>query len=223
MKIIGIIGRAYFNKDDQKIFQIHETIRKVLSKYDVCFIPLLPYDENDYLDYEGGLDKVNTKIDYLLEKCDGFVAPGGTYSFRFDEYIMDYAIKNDKPLLCICHGFQALCNMYTKDRNSFNMTEKLKDESHHKDVFEYAHNVNINKDTLLYDIIKKDNIPVNSSHYYYVSKELEGLTKCAYSDDNVLEAVCLDNKKFVLGVEWHPECIYDEYSKKIFDRFIDSL
>lgn len=48
MHIIGIVGRSYFNKDKQEIFQIHETIRRVLTKYDdvvtICILPLEDYD-----------------------------------------------------------------------------------------------------------------------------------------------------------------------------------
>ena len=32
MYIVGIVGRAYYNKDNQKIIQTHEAIRKFLSQ-----------------------------------------------------------------------------------------------------------------------------------------------------------------------------------------------
>ena len=35
MKLIGIVGRAYFNRDDQKIIQVNEDIRKVFTTEEV--------------------------------------------------------------------------------------------------------------------------------------------------------------------------------------------
>ena len=34
MKLIGIVARAYYNKDNQKIIQLNEAIRLALAKYD---------------------------------------------------------------------------------------------------------------------------------------------------------------------------------------------
>ena len=108
MKIIGIVGRAYYNKDNQEIIQTHEEIRKTLTQYDdVVCITLLPTENKDYVKIVPGEDIVDKKIDYILDKCDGFILPGGTYYYNFDEYVINYAIKNDKPLLSICLGFQS--------------------------------------------------------------------------------------------------------------------
>ena len=43
----------------------------------------------------------------------------------------------------------------------------------------------------------------------------------AYSEDNILEAVEDKNKKFFLGIQWHPESLLEDiYSKRLFDYFI---
>ena len=44
----------------------------------------------------------------------------------------------------------------------------------------------------------------------------------AISSDNVVEAIESDNKKFFVGIQWHPENMYtyDLNSRKIFDYFI---
>ena len=46
----------------------------------------------------------------------------------------------------------------------------------------------------------------------------------ALSEDNVIEAIEIKNKKFVLGVQWHPEKDFKNNidSKKIFLSFINS-
>ena len=216
MKLVGIVGRAYWNLDKQEIFQIHEPTRRFLTSYDdVTFISILPFGDYNYIDLDNGEDTFTEsdkkKLDYILDKCDGF-------------YIMKYAIENDKPLMCICAGFQALCSMYSKDRDKFDMSIELANkEIHHASKFEYVHDVNIIKDTLLYDILKEDKIKVNSVHNNYINNELNDLIPCAYSDDGVLEAVYLKDKKCVLGLEWHPEGILDEYTMKILDYFVSKL
>ena len=156
--------------------------------------------------------------------CDGFVIPGGTYTYNFDEYVMKYAIEKDKPMLCICAGFQAICSMFSKNRDRFDMSKEFNNKDlHYASKFEYAHDINITKNTLLYDILKEDKIKVNSVHKNYIDNELEELIPCAYSDDGILEAVYLKEKKCILGLEWHPEALIDESSKKIIDYFVSKL
>ena len=108
MKIIGIVGRVYKNIDNQNIIQVNDSIRKIISGYeDVVSILLLPVSNISYHNIDNGSDIVDKKrIDYLLDLCDGFIVPGGTNWYNFDEYVIRYAIDKKKPLLGICLGFQ---------------------------------------------------------------------------------------------------------------------
>lgn len=228
MKLVGIVGRSYFNKDNQNIIQINDYIRRSISKYnDITSIALLPTNDICYTDINMGSDIIDDidkkKLDYILDMCDGFIIPGGTYYYKFDEYVIEYARKSNKPLLAICLGFQAICSMYSPNRTKIDMTKKLSNDDHYGDSKKYIHNININKDSKLYKIIKKDNIPVNSIHHDYIDFIPNNLTVSAYSEDGVVEAVEDKNHKFFIGLEWHPEYLLDEYSIKIFDYFIKSI
>ena len=229
MKVVGIVGRAYFNKDKQKIIQVNEDIRKVFTKYDdiVC-IEILPTNDIYYSLTKIGEDEITNKdkekLDYILNMCDGFIVPGGSYFYKFDEYIINHAIKHNKPLLAICLGFQAMCSMFNENRNNFDMTTRLKDDTHCGPSHKYIHDINIKKDTKLYNIISKDIIPVNSLHHDiidFIPKDL--IISARSTNDNIIEAVELNNHKFFIGLEWHPEYLMDEYSIKIFNAFIDSI
>lgn len=225
MKLIGIVGRVYKNKDDQDIIQTNEVLRRFLMQYDdiVC-ITLLPTEVLDYSSIIPGNDKINdNKLDYILDKCDGFIVPGGTNYFNFDEYIIDYAIKNNKPLIAICLGFQAMCSMHAKNRNNFEMNTTANLENHIGNSKEYKHSVVINDNTLLKSIINKPEIMVNSIHHDIVDFEMNNLIINAISNDNIIEGVEYPNKKFIIGLQWHPEYLNDENSKKIFNKFIDIL
>lgn len=46
--------------------------------------------------------------DEILNKCDGFLLPGGNRITKDHYKIIEYAIKNNKPLLGICAGMQSL-------------------------------------------------------------------------------------------------------------------
>ena len=225
MYIIGIVGRSYFNKDNQEIFQIHESIRRVLTKYDdILPICLLPTEDYSYHNHIIGKDIVNKdKLDFILDKCDGFIVPGGTYFHNFDEYIINYAIKKDKPLLGICLGYQLMCSMFATNRNKFDMTERIKDNSHYGNSKKYLHEVNIIENTRLSKIVNKSCIPVNSVHKDAVMFDMNKLVINAVSDNGVIEGVEYPKRKFIMGLEWHPECLFDEYSKLIFDSFIKSI
>lgn len=227
MRLIGIVGRAYYNKDNQKIIQVNDNIRKALADYeDLALIELLPTNNCYYVDTKMGedilTDNDKKKLDYILDKCDGFIIPGGTYWYNFDEYIIQHAIKYNKSLLAICAGFQALCSMYAKSRNKFDMTKKLPTSYHHGKETEYIHNNTIIDNTLLKKIVGKDTIKVNSIHNDYVDFEMNSLIVSSVSEDNIIEAVEFPNKDFILGIEWHPEYLMDEDSVKIFDSFVKS-
>ena len=227
MKIIGIVGRAFYNKDNQKIIQINEDIRKFFAEEDVVTVALLPPQNRYYVETKMGMDQLTEidrkKLDSLLDLCDGFIIPGGTYWYQFDEYVIEHAIKKDKPLLAICLGFQALCSMFAKERTKFDMTTRITNEDHYGDSSKYIHNIKINENTLLQDILQETEIKVNSVHHDIVNFELKNLKISALSPDNIVEAVELPEKKFILGVQWHPEYLVDENSRKIRQAFINKL
>ena len=50
-----------------------------------------------------------------------------------------------------------------------------------------------------------------------------GMTSSNYEIEYAKKAVELNNKKFAMGIKWHPELMLNEqYVDKIFKMFIDS-
>ncbi len=86
-----------------------------------------------------------------------------------------------------------------------------------------VHRVSILPDTLLYRIIGKTELPVNSFHHQAVSEPGKDLMLNAYSEDGIPEGFEMPGHPFALGVQWHPECLqqYDDHMK-LFRAFVDA-
>lgn len=226
MKTIGIIGRAHRNYYKQEIFQVNDFVRRALAPYkNVVPILILPTGDHIYCDLKKNGDKFTqtdkARLNHILNQCDGFIAPGGPSWFNSDTYIIQHAIKEDKPLLAICAGFQCLCSLYavkSKPKLSF-----ISGDTHHNNSREYSHTSYITPGTKLHQIIRQNEILVNSAHHYCVKFKMHDLIINAQSIDGLTEGVELPGKKFIVGVQWHPEYFTDEPSTHLFDEFIRNL
>ena len=88
----------------------------------------------------------------------------------------------------------------------------------------HCHQVEIVKDTPLYEILEKVTVGVNSYHHQAIKDLAEGLKPMAVSEDGLIEAVYMPGKKFIQAVQWHPEFIYlkDENARKLFETFVQN-
>lgn len=230
MKVVGIVGRREIALDNYKVIGCGEYYRLKLAQYaDVLPIMLLPVGKYIYNDItikdEDDLSEIEIrKLDKALEICDGIILTGGGNWYKYENYIIDYCIKRDKPLLGICLGLQEM-NVTDNIINGgkYKSLEYKNTMIDHKRMQEkYAHKVVIIEGSKLYDILKKGEIMVNSRHDYHILGTLN-FKVSALSEDNVIEAIEYPNKKFIIGVQWHPENLDDDESKKIFDKFVESL
>ena len=150
-----------------------------------------------------------------IKLCDGIILQGGSdydlEDINFVQYLYDY----DIPTLGICLGMQMMSVMKNGKIDFINSnTHNFNDE--------YVHVVKIKKNTKLYQILNKDYILVNSRHLEtIVSTDLD---ISAISTDGLIEAVEDKNKRFFLGVQWHPESLIDKdiYSNLLIDAFLNN-
>lgn len=137
-----------------------------------------------------------------IKIMDALIAPGGDDISSFDREVLDYAIDNDIPYLGICLGMQLFGNKIAPIDNHY-----LK-----------KHTVYIKTDSLLYKIYKTNELLVNSRHHDRVIDTAYNVS--AISDDGVIEGIEVPNKKFIIGVQWHPE---DLNNDSLFEYFINIL
>ena len=223
MKVIGVPLRYQHLEDGRCINYLSEKLRLTMQKAGAYIFPIAPVQNVYYIDTRGKdflplTDEEKEVIEKSLDYIDGMLFPGGNKFTPYDRYLLERCIDRDIPVLGICLGMQMI-SCYQKE---VNLIKNETDINHKQESDEeLTHKVKIKRDTLLYEILKQDEIMVNSFHNYHC--EDNNLFKVnAISEDNIIEGIELSNKKFILGIQWHPEISYefDDNSKKIIDEFI---
>ncbi len=87
-----------------------------------------------------------------------------------------------------------------------------------------GHSVEVREDTLLARILGPGRHRVTSSHHQAVQKAAPGLVVSARAPDGVVEAVEHPRRRFLLGVQWHPERTVTrrESSRVLFRAFVEA-
>ena len=223
--IIGIVARAQEDINGKKAFLCYESMARSINQNGGQAILLLPNQNIEYntsvpkdIERLTSLEKEDLKR--LVDMCDGIVMPGGNRLFEYDQFIYEYSKEKDIPILGICAGMQLICLNEVKEEN---ILRKVNDEDTHQVIDErYVHKIILEDDNILMDILGQKEFMVNSKHTYCVDK-IGDLKLLAKSEDNIIEAVQVKNKKFILGLQWHPESMftYDNIQYKIFEYFIN--
>ena len=167
------------------------------------------------------------EIGQIFGMCDGLVMTGGHdvnpacygESDRYgnlhccdarDEMelaLLERAVASDKPVLGICRGLQIM-NIFCGGTLYQDLPTQFDSDVQHRDPelvdFTY-HDVTIEDGSLLAQIMGAGKLNVNSWHHQGVKTVGEGLTVTARSDDGLVEALEMQDKTFMLGVQFHPE------------------
>ena len=130
------------------------------------------------------------------------------------------AEENNVKTLAICRGHQLL-NVYKGGTLFQDLSDSgFNDINHEKpfsDARSHIHDVHIETETKLYEIINEQNIKVNSIHHQAINKLGNDLKITAKSPDGVVEGIELINKWDAIGIQWHPEnMLEDPVSIKLF-------
>ncbi len=144
-----------------------------------------------------------------------------------DEYeleLMALFLKQEKPVLGICRGFQ-LMNAYYGGSLFQDIALQRENSIEHRDAIEYDkvhHKIRFEEDGLLEKLYSGAKNPmVNSVHHQGVKTLGKGLLPEAYCvEDDMLEAFILEDAEpgKVMGVQWHPEFFHT-----LGDKLIDPL
>lgn len=176
-------------------------------------------------------------------KCDGLLLPGGadinpelygqvpseacgnpnTLRDTGEWSILEAFLSSQKPILCICRGFQLLNVFFGGTLYQDIKALQRCSHMHMLSAPKGIHNVSIVPNTMLSEVVAhKETVFVNSLHHQAVDRVGQGLTVSANSEDGFVEALEMTDYPFCLGVQWHPE----HMSKKsllqqgLFNQFV---
>jgi len=212
---------------------------------EACFVVKRPYC--DAVRAAGGtaivLPHDVERLDATLALVDGVLIPGGPYQFphrhlfdpqadapksaakpgraRFELALARAALARDMPLLGICGGEQIL-NAATGGTLVVSIEKECTGALSHlqRGAREMVHPVRLHPGTQLHVIVGRDEQAVNSQHRQSVAETGEGIAVNAMAPDGVIEGIEASERRFCIGVQWHPEYLLTEGDRRLFDAFV---
>lgn len=226
-----IIGVTPLYDDERESVWMLPGYMQALTACDALPV-ILPFDSGSIAD--------------IIDLCDGFLFTGGhdvspeLYNEQrlrecgavnndrdsLESELFRKAYEADMPVFGICRGIQ-LINALLGGALYQDLPTQLKSDIAHKMTPPYNrewHNVNIIKDTPLYDLLNIETMGVNSYHHQAIKVLSDKVKPMAASPDGIVEAIYCPHKLYIQAVQWHPEFSWksDERQLKIVGSFVDA-
>ncbi len=220
--IIGIVSKHHETYEKQSTYTfISDDLKQAVFDNGGIAIGILPTEEK--INYAGDgwknnlLKEERENLITQIELCDGIILQGGLETENYESIVAKYCYDNDIPILGICAGQNNVA------RALGGTTYKISNpEKHNKSFYEYVHSIKINEESKFYKIVNKNKIMVNSIHRRTI-ENCPMLDKVAFCEDGYPDVIEAKNKKFYMGVRFHPESLYksDKNMRNIFIKFIE--
>lgn len=166
-------------------------------------------------------------LEQLTDLCDGMLFSGGhdvspaLYGARpipqcgtvsserdaMESKLLQLALERDKPVLGVCRGLQFMNAALGGTLYQDLPTERpgAIDHDMQPPYDRPQHRVSVIDGTPLHALLGADALGVNSRHHQAINRLASALQPMAISEDGLVEAAWMPGKRFVWGVQWHPE------------------
>ena len=190
---------------------------------------LIPYDYVRSVEQAGGrallVPPSTDAVEETLDALDGLVLSGGA-DVDPDSYgaethaetsgtrperdagelaLLQAALARDLPVLAVCRGFQLL-NVARGGDLEQHLPDTVGHDQHREVTGVFSeHGVRIEDGSRLGALLGEEHAPVKSHHHQGVGRVGEGLREVAWADDGTVEGLEDPERRFAVGVLWHPE------------------
>jgi putative glutamine amidotransferase len=184
-------------------------------------------------------------IDSLLDRVGGVCLSGGpdldpdSYGERrhlrtgptesqldvFELALARAADARRMPVLAVCRGMQLL-NVARGGTLHQHLPDIVGERIAHRQSEageRPTHWVTLSPGTRLSQLLDRTRTKVNSFHHQAVAELGAGLTVTSRASDGTVESIEAVDRDFVVGVQWHAECLIDRFGQAgLFRAFIDA-
>ncbi len=142
--------------------------------------------------------------------------------------IFEEANKKDIPIFGICRGIQIMNvamggDLYQDIKTVYPKKALIHPAVNRKDS---KHTIEIESDSILFSLVGENVVEVNSAHHQALDVIGDGFVVTARSSDGIVEAIENPSRRFMIGVQYHPERMlsspeFKEHRRKLFEAFIE--
>ncbi len=148
---------------------------------------------------------------------------------RVELVLARWVVEKEKPFLAICRGIQVL-NVALGGTLVQDIPSEVPDALEHsfeRGIVErdyHAHPVKIAADSRLAQVMQTEIVQTNSWHHQAIKQAASKLKVTAYAPDGVIEAVEVPGRRFAIGVQWHPEWMFEDQPEmlRLFEGLVEA-
>ncbi len=142
----------------------------------------------------------------------------------FELSLIRLALRDGIPTLAICGGMQTM-NVACGGRLYQHIPAQVSDALQHRQTppaTQVSHSVSVAAGSLLQRIVRRARLQVNSSHHQSVKTVGPVLIASATAPDGIVEAIEHPSHRFFLGLQWHPEFLFERHlvHRRLFLAFL---
>lgn len=186
------------------------------------------FDQSDGVFLTGGVDVHPANYGEEVHELCGKTDPDRDWT---ELTLIRWAMEDEKPVLGVCRGIQVMNvaaggSLYQDVGAQFEGGLKH-DYFPPTDGYErhtIAHDAEIKSATRLSGILGDGMVAVNSMHHQGIKALASGFRPTAYAPDGLIEGIEVEDDRFFVGVQWHPEELASTRAdmRRLFSSFIDA-